>query len=141
MIFVGIDPGKSGAIAFYNGKDAWAIKLSESAVDIYDAILEVTPEFAMLEHVHSSPQMGVKSAFSFGESFGMCQTLLSASKVPYQLVRPQKWMKEMDCMTKGNKNVTKDYAQRMFPTIAVTHAIADALILAVYAQRVYQGEK
>ncbi len=44
-------------------------------------------------------------------------------------------MKTLDCMTGGDKNVTKRKAQELFPEIKVTHAIADALLIGEYARR------
>lgn len=147
MIYIGIDPGKSGAVAFLTDKgDAWTVKLNEDLDVISDAVEEVAlglyesdGVFAVLEKVHSSPQMGVKSAFSFGQSFGHCEALLACHGIPYQLVRPQQWQKDMDCMTKGDKNVTKKLAQSLFPELKVTHATADALLLASYARRIRKG--
>jgi hypothetical protein len=39
-------------------------------------------------------------------------------------------------MTKGNKNITKQKAQELFPGIKVTHAIADALLIATYGKSI-----
>jgi hypothetical protein len=39
-------------------------------------------------------------------------------------------------MSKGDKNVTKRRAQQLFPQLKVTHAIADALLIAEYGRRV-----
>jgi hypothetical protein len=44
----------------------------------------------------------------------------------------------MGCLTRGDKNVSKAKAQQLFPTMKITHAVADALLLAAYAQRLYQ---
>jgi len=138
-LFIGIDPGKSGSIAFLpaNG-EPWTIKLSETDHDIAGALIDANlgrESFAVLERVHSSPQMGVKSAFSFGQSFGKCEMLLAALGIPYELVAPAKWQGDMKCRTKGDKNITKAMAQRLFPNIKITHANADALLLAEYARR------
>jgi len=38
-------------------------------------------------------------------------------------------------MTGGDKNVSKRRAQELFPEIKITHAIADALLIAEYARR------
>jgi crossover junction endodeoxyribonuclease RuvC len=142
-LFIGIDPGKSGAIAFLdNSGEWWFIKASETVRDICDAIDDALRDgdkpFAHIEKVHSSPQMGVKSAFTFGESFGMLKALLVAKGVPFDEVRPQKWQKDMGCLTKGDKNVTKRRAQELFPDGSnqnITHANADALLIAENARR------
>jgi Holliday junction resolvasome RuvABC endonuclease subunit len=90
---------------------------------------------AYLEQVHSSPQMGVKSAFTFGNGFGHLEMALTAAGIPFERVRPQVWQKAMGCMTKGDKNVSKKRSQELFPQIKVTHAIADALLIASYGAK------
>jgi Holliday junction resolvasome RuvABC endonuclease subunit len=79
--------------------------------------------------------MGVKSAFTFGNGFGHLEMALTAAGIPFERVRPQVWQKALGCMTKGEKNVSKRKAQELFPSMKVTHAIADALLLAYYGSR------
>jgi hypothetical protein len=57
---------------------------------------------------------------------------LTAAGIPFTRVRPQIWQKELNCLTGGQKNITKQRAQELFPSIKVTHAIADALLIAKY---------
>lgn len=144
-IYIGIDPGKSGGIGFINQDgDAWAVKNDSTYQDLFEAVEDVSISIqgnhsklmAVIEEVHSSPQMGVKSAFSFGQSFGSLLMLLTALKIPHERVRPQRWQKTLGCMTGGDKNVSKRRAQELFPSITITHAIADALLLAEYARRI-----
>jgi crossover junction endodeoxyribonuclease RuvC len=115
MIYIGIDPGKSGAIAIAKGSDWTVIRLNQTEHDIAGQLSQAIgfPSIAVVEKVHSSPQMGVKSAFTFGESFGFLKGLLAAYGIPYTLVTPPVWQKRMGCMTKGDKNVTKQAAQRL----------------------------
>ena len=87
---------------------------------------------AYIEQVHSSPQMGVKSAFTFGNGFGHLEMALTAAGIPFTRIRPQVWQKELGCLTKGDKNVSKRKAQELFPSMKVTHATADALLIAKY---------
>ena len=79
--------------------------------------------------------MGVKSAFTFGNGFGHLEMALTAAAIPFERVRPQVWQKATGCMTKGDKNVSKRRAQELFPSIKVTHAIADALLIASYGAK------
>ena len=132
-VWCGVDPGRSGAIAFVPERSrAWCVKLSEPLDVICDAITDAQTLgtlTAVLEKVHSSPQMGVKSAFSFGQSYGQCEAMLTALCVPITRVSPQRWQKDLGCLTKGDKNVTKQMAVELFPDLKVTHATADALLL------------
>jgi hypothetical protein len=59
-----------------------------------------------------------------------------AAGIPYDLVLPVKWQTAMSCRTKGDKNVSKARAQQLFPDVKVTHAIADALLIAEFCRRV-----
>lgn len=138
-LYIGIDPGLSGGIAFIPSLgDPWAHKMPETDRDLIDLIRDSINLFdarAVIELVHSSPQMGVKSAFTFGEGYGRLQMALTALGVPYERVRPAMWQKAMGCLTKGDKNVSKRRAQELFPALKVTHAIADALLIAEFARR------
>lgn len=149
-LFIGVDPGKSGSIAFIdeNTGQAWSFKLDCTDRDIAEGVRDAlftqdggaADAFAVLEAVHSSPQMGVKSAFTFGQSFGKLEMVLNCLGIRFEYVSPQKWQGDMKCRTKGDKNVTKAAAQRLFPSLKITHANADALLLAEYARRLERRE-
>ena len=142
--FMGLDPGKSGGIALISedGEQAIAQKVTDSERDLWLFFKEYSSEvqFAKLELVHSSPQMGVRSAFSFG-GYGFLRGILIASEIPFDEVRPQKWMKHLSCLTGGDKNVTKRKAQQLFPKLKITHAVADALLIAEYCRQIRLGSK
>lgn len=142
--YLGIDPGLSGGIAVLceDGSlcDKW--KMPQTPIDVYEVFQSVAllgPVRAMLERVSASPQMGVVSAFTFGAGYGALQMALAATKIPYDLVTPVKWQTALGCRTQGDKNVSKRRAQQLFPSIQITHAVADALLLAEYARRVDRG--
>lgn len=135
--YIGIDPGKQGAISCVDGSLVETIRLSETVTDVIEWLREHDyARFAFLENVHSSPQMGVKSVFTFGQGFGTLIGVLYAVGIPFELVNPQKWQKAMGCMTKGDKNVSKAAAQRLFPRLKITHADADSLLIAEYCRRI-----
>lgn len=139
MIFIGIDPGQSGAIAAINSKSevVGIIKGKETERDLWEGIARFTAYpsvFAMIEAVHSMPKQGVVSSFKFGRSYGFLRGLLVASGVRFDEVSPVKWQTKMRCRSKGDKNVTKARAQQLFPNVKITHATADALLLAEYAR-------
>ena len=79
--------------------------------------------------------MGVKSAFTFGQGLGRLEMALTAAGIPFERDRPQAWQKEMKCMSGGDKNITKRRAQELFPSLKITHANADALLIAEYGRR------
>jgi len=145
MTTIGIDPGTNGGIAWITDGKPCVEKMPGSLRDLWDLICDITNHprstvdgrkyKAYLEQVHSSPQMGVKSAFTFGNGFGHLEMALTAAGIPFERVRPQVWQKAMGCMTKGDKNVSKRRSQELFPSIKVTHAIADALLIAAYGTK------
>jgi len=138
VLIIGIDPGASGAIVAHDGESSLEfVKLSETEYDIslFLKVLDLDCAFAYIERVHSMPGQGVASSFKFGQSYGFLRGLLIGLSVPFEEVSPQKWQKSMGCLSKGDKNVTKSKAQQLFPNVKVTHAIADALLIAEYGLR------
>lgn len=139
-MFVGIDPGKSGAIAVIDedGKVVTVDALKDDTDrDVLDVLREFAPhvELACLEEVHAMPVNGSVGGFKLGSSYGALRMALVAAGVKFDRVPPQTWQKHMRCMTGGDKNITKARAQELFPGLKITHAIADALILAEFARR------
>lgn len=140
-LFIGIDPGLKGGIAFVreDGHHAWAYKMPETDADILSVFADIQSgdyePFALLEQVHAMPGQGVSSCFTFGEGYGKLQMALAALQIPYERTSPVKWQKALGCLSKGNKNVTKAKAQELFPNVKITHNIADALLIAEYCKR------
>ena len=138
MTITGIDPGVNGGIAWISDGKPCVEKMPDTLQDLWELLRDIASEGpckAYLEQVHSSPQMGVKSAFTFGNGFGHLEMALTAAGIPFERVRPQVWQKTMACMTKGDKNVSKRKAQELFPSMKVTHATADALLIASYGTK------
>lgn len=137
-IYIGIDPGASGSIAFVCGDTAWSVKNDSTAKDLIDAIQDaqsIAPiRFALIEQVSAIPRIGVVSAFNFGKSYGSLEMLLSCCGIPFERITPVKWQNAMRCRTGGDKNISKARAQELFPTVKITHANADALLIAKLAQ-------
>ena len=149
MTTIGIDPGINGGIAWIDERGRpCAEKMPDTLADLWELVeniaiglqcpYECRPVWvkAYIEQVHSSPQMGVKSAFTFGQGFGHLEMALTASSIPFERVRPQAWQKVMGCLTKGDKNVSKRKAQELFPSLKITHATADSLLIAAYGTRI-----
>ena len=94
---------------------------------------------AVLEQINAMPKQGVTSSFHFAEGYGKLQMALLAAEIPYEKIRPQKWMKALGCLTGGQKNITKNFAQQLFPKIRCTHNISDGLLIAEYCKRKHTG--
>jgi crossover junction endodeoxyribonuclease RuvC len=169
MIYIGIDPGKTGGMASVNDEGT-VLRVDPMPItpqDVYLALLahkgpidhdptcvsfsvvggipcncsrtRYQASKCILEYVSASPQMGVVSAFTFGRGYGNLEAFLVAADIPYDQTTPAKWQDVMQCRSRGDKNVTKARAQQLFPTFKVTHAIADALLIAEYCRRKERG--
>jgi hypothetical protein len=145
MIFIGIDPGKSGGIVAL-GEDGTVeafTPMPETDADVYDFLRSCGQSArAALEFVRSSPQMGVTSAFTFGRGYGALRMALYAAGIPYDEVLPRTWQKALGIVypskspDRVKKGITKARAQELFPRFPrMTHALADAFLLAEYARR------
>ena len=140
MTTIGIDVGVNGGIAWITDGKPCVEKMPDTLQDLWEVIVSISLEAgtggigvkAYIEQVASSPQMGVVSAFSFGRGYGNLEMALTAAGIPFERVRPQEWQKHMKCMSGGDKNVTKRRAQELFPSLKITHATADALLIAQY---------
>ncbi len=142
MIYIGIDPGINGGIAALeaDGFVASVAPMPSSDRDMLTKLneMKIGSSRAMLEFVRSSPQMGVASSFKFGCGYGGLRMALAAYEIPFDEVTPLKWQNAMGCRTRGDKNVSKRRAQELFPSLKVTHALADALLLAEYCRRLHR---
>lgn len=139
---IGIDPGMSGGVGFVpEHGEAWAEKMPETLRDLWDLLSpfgSIDSDYqavATLEKVHSMPGQGVSSSFKFGQGFGQLEMALTAAKIPFHYARPQAWQKHMQCLTGGDKNVSKQRAQQLFPHLKIIHATADALLIAEYGKQ------
>jgi len=160
VLYLGIDPGLSGAVAFIkNGEDPIIIDTpttkiksgkktkrlfveSEMVRMLIDNISTHKHVQVALEKIHSMPGQGVAAMFSMGEGYGLWRGILSALYLPYSLVTPQSWKKElMDGM--GKEKAASCYrAQQLFPKAELfgpkggaIDGRGDALLIAEYARR------
>lgn len=144
MLYLGIDNGASGGIAALteDGMVYRADPMPPTDADLY-ALLALFGSsavkgraVAMLEFAHSMPKQGHNGAFTYGRGYGAVQMALHAAWIPFDIVTPRKWQAAMGCLSGGDKNVTKRRAQQLFPEEKITHALADALLLAAYCRTV-----
>lgn len=75
MIYIGIDPGKHGAMAaIWDGEgEGWCIEITPFSTDGYREALAGLPGadcVCCLERVGPMPKQGVTSMFKFGENYG-----------------------------------------------------------------------
>jgi crossover junction endodeoxyribonuclease RuvC len=101
LCVIGIDPGLSGAVAFYfpEAPDriiAEDMPVAAGEVDCATLAARITqmgPAFAIVERVASMPKQGVASTFKFGASYGAVRGVLAALQIRTHLVAPAVWKK------------------------------------------------
>ena len=147
-IYIGIDPGASGALVWMDGKGsviAHKVKDTPPVEAIKDAIGEhdTSDVVAVLEQVGGF--MGGKdnkflgSAMAkLGRSFGYWEGALAMAGVRCELVTPQRWQAGISG-TSGKKGAERKRALRAeairrFPTVKVTMDNCDALLIADYCR-------
>lgn len=143
-----VDPGVHGGVALVHGPDAYeAWPIPGSDVDRWQLVSSLARKarVAVFEHVWSSPQQGVRSAFTFGDINGFLRASLLSGDVPLHLVRPTVWQAGLgipvSCKGKERKMALLGVAQRVFPgfdlskTKSYSLAVCDALLLADYGRR------
>ena len=132
MLIIGIDPGISGSICFFeDGKildvlemptmtDGKKNKKQVNGAQIYNEIstkirgIEKQNLRVIIEQVSAMPGQGVTSMFNFGQSFGILKGICSAMQLPMYFVRPAKWKKYFG-LIKSEKDASRTKAIEMFP--------------------------
>lgn len=158
MIIFGIDPGKTGAVATFNTKTCECLVIQlpmvdkqmknkkarkRSFIDIsaLRTFIQIFPSnsIAYIEDVASSPQMGVVSAFTFGENFGTLKGIFGGLNINTKLVRPQLWKSILKLPADKKKTVAKmckifDNGSTVFygPRGGIKDGLAEASGLAIY---------
>lgn len=144
---MGFDPGTKGGVAVLRLDGAVvfvaafkpsmthgeAVEVAEAAKD---ALRREGGGLCFAEKVGVRPRDGKKGANTFGRVDGLVRgAILARPRVVITDVPPMTWQGAMDCLTGGDKNVSKARAQQVFPDLRITHAIGDALLIAEYGRR------
>ena len=135
MLIIGIDPGISGSICFFeNGKILDVIEMPTmtegkknkkqvNGAQIYNEIYKRINKFekntvrVVIEQVSAMPGQGVTSMFNFGQSFGMLKGICSAMQLPMFFVRPAKWKKYYNLIN-SEKDASRTRAIEIFPSFS-----------------------
>ena len=162
MLIIGIDPGISGAICFFeNGEVKDVIEMPSMAdgkknkrqvngSQIYNEIFSRIKDlpkkniFVVVEQVSAMPGQGVTSMFNFGQSFGTIKGICSAMQLSIHFVRPAKWKKYFNLIN-SEKDASRTKAIEIFPYISAQLSRkkdankADAILLASYFFETWQS--
>ena len=162
MLIIGIDPGISGAICFFEDGQVKEIiempvmadgkknKRQINGPQTYNEILKRINKFqkkdiiVIIEQVSAMPGQGVTSMFNFGQSFGVLKGICSAMQLSMFFVRPAKWKKYFG-LIKTEKDASRTKAIQIFPYISSQLSKkkdankADAILLASFFFETYQS--
>ena len=163
MFIIGIDPGISGSICFFeDGKIIDVIEMPSMAEgkknkkqvngnqlfnEIKLRISNINEEkvSVIVEHVSAMPGQGVTSMFNFGQSYGVIKGICSAMQLPIHFVRPTKWKKYFNLIN-TSKDASRSKAIEIFPKISdklkrkKDSNKADAILIASYYYNTYKTE-
>jgi crossover junction endodeoxyribonuclease RuvC len=164
MLIIGIDPGISGSICFFqNGKIVDVIEMPTmtegkknkkqvNGSQIFNEIsvrikkLDKSNIKVVVEQVSAMPGQGVTSMFNFGQSFGILKGICSAMQLPIYFVRPAKWKKYFNLIN-SEKDASRTRAIEIFPYFS-SHLSrkkdsnkADAILIASFYYETYKIEE
>ena len=163
MLIIGIDPGISGSICFFeDGKVIDIIEMPSMAEgkknkkqvngsqiynEIYSRIKKLNKHDikVVIEQVSAMPGQGVTSMFNFGQSFGILKGICSAMELPMYFVRPAKWKKYFN-LIKTEKDASRTKVIEIFPYISSQLSRkkdsnkADSILIASYFNNTYRVE-
>ena len=164
MLIIGIDPGISGSICFFeDGKildviemptmtDGKKNKRQVNGSQIYNEIstridkVEKKNIRIVIEQVSAMPGQGVTSMFNFGQSFGILKGICSAMQLPMYFVRPAKWKKYFGLIN-SEKDASRTRAIEMFPYFSSQLSKkkdsnkADAILIASFYHETYKFDE
>ena len=164
MLIIGIDPGISGSICFFeDGKIIDVVEMPTmtegkknkrqvNGSQIYNEILDRIKRIdrqnirVIIEQVSAMPGQGVTSMFNFGQSFGVLKGICSAMQLPMYFVRPAKWKKYFSLIN-SEKDASRTKAIEMFPYFSSQLSKkkdsnkADAILIASFYHETYKIEE
>ena len=161
MLVIGIDPGISGSICFFqDGKIIDVVEMPTmtegkknkkqvNGSQIFNEISERIKKIdkkdirVIIEQVSAMPGQGVTSMFNFGQSFGILKGICSAMQLPMYFVRPAKWKKYFSLIN-SEKDASRTKAIEIFPYFSSNLSRkkdsnkADAILIASFYYETYK---
>ena len=163
MLIIGIDPGISGAICFFEEGQINEIidmpvmaegkknKRQVNGPQTYNEISKRINKFpkkdiiVVIEQVSAMPGQGVTSMFNFGQSFGVLKGICSAMQLSMFFIRPAKWKKYFG-LIKTEKDASRTKVIEIFPYISSQLSRkkdsnkADAILIASFYYETFKLE-
>jgi len=160
-LVLGVDPGLSGALAFYAP--------ASGEVEVFDMPTHVITQgqrrtqrsvlddhqlaalirdrahrvkLAVVEEVSAGPKQGATSMFRFGEAYGAARLAVVAAGIPLELVRPSVWKRVM--RVSADKDSSRRRASQLIPSASELWSRkkddgrAEAALLALLGERMWR---
>jgi len=164
MLIIGIDPGISGSICFFEDRKILDViemptmaegKKNKKQVNGSQIFNEISKRIqkienqnirVVIEQVSAMPGQGVTSMFNFGQSFGILKGICSAMQLPMYFVRPAKWKKYFGLIN-SEKDASRTKAIEMYPYFSPQLSRkkdsnkADAILIASFYHETYKIEE
>lgn len=150
LCILGVDPGLSGAVAFYfpsrpdliGAEDMPVVDGSIDVAHLARRIGQMATSLAIVERVGSMPGQGLSSTFRFGVAYGAVLGVLGALAIPVHLVAPGKWKRHF--ALPADKEAARGLAIRTWPASPhfsrkKDHGRAEASLLAKYGASITGG--
>jgi hypothetical protein len=149
MPILKLPKGRKGTKTVYDKK---------AIVDLFNRVIEqskVNNILVLLEQAQAFSGQGGVSNFSTGYAYGCMEGILTALKLPYEIVHSKTWQKELFkgkavpksdnrvLRKKAIKNVSYEVASKLFPGIelrgpqgGLKDGLCDALLIMEYGRRI-----
>ena len=141
MIYIAVDPGKSGAIAVSDGGKVHYDKMPENMYEIQDYFNEISKFqecICVIERLHKGmaaqgPRKGVKAIWSQAENYTAILCALYNAEIKTIQVTPQNWMGKMNGQRPKEygerKSWLHEHAKGLYPELKSPKYAADALCI------------
>jgi len=151
VIILGIDPGKSGAVAVYDNNKIYTVYCPDTQREMADLLKRIKGNNknikAYIEKVSAFRKKkskcpvckkdiyiseGSKSIWTFSGNYASWKMGLIMLDIPFEEIPPGRWQKLLGCLPKNRqarKNEVKRQMQNLYPYIKVTLKNADALAI------------
>ena len=164
MLVIGIDPGISGSICFFQDGEIIDVvemptmtegKKNKKQVNGAQIFNEINKRISnkdkqnvriVIEQVSAMPGQGVTSMFNFGQSFGILKGICSAMQLSVYFVRPAKWKKYFNLIN-SEKDASRTKAIEIYPYFSAHLSRkkdsnkADAILIASFYYETYKIEE
>lgn len=114
MTYIGIDPGRKGAMAIITEDKIKCFDMplkKNNEIDIFTLLSDIWKYcddenlIVILEKAQAMPGQGITSSFNYGVGYGEIRGLLKALNLDYIEIHPLKWKHYFKLTKKANESI------------------------------------